>query len=720
MTAAITRTDGPAKVTGTARYAADWPAGELTHAVLVTAAIPAGRIISIDTGAALAAPGVIAVFTHHNAPRLNQVTAGAYSQTVLPLQDDLVRYEGEPVTVVIAGRLEQAQEAAGLVRVEYALADFTADLDAAAHGARPPKPGAAGGRVMTSSTGDVAAGLAAADAVVDAAYQTAARHHSALEPSATLAEFRDGTLTLHDATQGLFWARDAIASALGLPAGNVRSIAQYIGGGFGSKGFCWPHQIIAAMTARAVERPVRLQLTRAQSFTGHGYHPATRQTVTLGATRDGQLTAIRHTSLNATSAYGPDHVEMAAGSSRSMYACPAIETSHRVAEIATILPTPMRAPDDGPGMFALESAMDELAAGLGLDPVELRLRNDTGTDPTSGKPFSSRELRACYHEGARRFGWQHHPVGSMREGNDLIGWGVASAHMQTFRFPASARVSADSSGRVLVETAAQEIGGGTRTVLPQIAASALGCPVGAVDLRMGDTRLPPAPVAGGSGQTLSTGSAVHAAARELLARLASMALAEGSAPADMASLDGADLVLRNGVRMSLHDLLGKANLTSVSAEGSWIPDGDEYSMHVWGAVFAEVRVDADLRLTRVGRLTGVYSAGRIINPLTAGSQMIGGMVWGIGEALLEQSVIDTILGRFLAKNLAGYLVPVNADVPRLDVAFVDETDLAASLIGGKGIGELGATGVSAAIANAVYNATGIRVRDIPITPEALM
>lgn len=717
MSAGITRADGAAKVTGEARYAADWQADGMVHAVLVTSAIPGGRILRADIAAASGTPGVVAVYTHRNAPRLNPVTAGVYPQTVLPLQDELVRYEGEPVAVVVAERLDQAQQAAKLVSIGYEPADFTVEMDTGT--VRMPGPEAGFGRPADTSTGDMAAALAAADVVAGGEYRTAARHHSAIEPSATLAEYRDGTLTLHDATQGLFWTRDAVASALGLRPDDVRIVAQYTGGGFGSKGACRPHHLLAAAIARELGRPVRLVLTRAQSFTAHGYHPQTRQTVRLSAKRDGTLTAIRHSSRNPTAVYGADYVEMAAASSRFMYACPAIETSHRLTEIATVLPGPMRAPDDGPGMFALESAMDELAAALEMDPVDLRLRNDTSADPTSGKPFSGRELRACFTEGARRFGWRHTPPRSRRAGDDLIGWGAASAHMETFRFPASARATIDASGRVLIETAAQEIGGGTKTVLPQIAAAALGCPLSSVDLAMGDTTLPAAPVAAGSAQTLSTGSAVHAAARALLVKLASMALGEGRATADGVRLEGAEIIA-DGSHVRVADLLGRHGLGSLSAEETWAPAAADHAMHVWGAVFAEVRVDAALRLPRVSRITGVYSAGAIINPLTARSQMIGGITWGIGEALLERSVLDPALGRFVSKNLAGYLVPVNADVPDLDVSFVDEFDAAASPIGAKGIGELGATGVSAAIANAVYNATGIRVRDLPITPEALM
>lgn len=704
---ARTRTDGRAKVTGGATYTADRPAD--WYAVLVTSTVGAGRITGLDVTAAEAAPGVTAVITHRNAPRLAEA-GGVYAPKILPLQDDLVRYEGEPVAVVVADRLERAQEAAALVGVAYEETPVVMELDAAL-----PQAYEIAGYYEPSGTsvGDVAAGLRDADVVLERTYTTAARHHSPIEPSGMVATWRDGELTIHDATQGVFNTHEVVTNALELPPEKVRIIAQYVGGGFGCKGYVWPHQIIAPMTARLVGGTVKLVLTRAQAFTSHGYQPPTRQTVTLGATSGGALTAVRHHSVNATSVYG-DYLEMAAACGRTMYASPAIETSHEIAPVNTILPTPMRAPHDGPGMFALESAMDELAYELDIDPLELRLRNYAEQDPTHGRPFSSKELRACYAEGARRFGWDRRVMTprATRDGNDLIGWGMASAIMPTFMMPANARVSIDAEGRVLVETSTQEIGTGTRTVLPQIAAEALGCSPDQVRIEMGDTTLPRAEMTAGSSTTLSVGSAIHNAARTLRAKLASTALGEGSAPADMVRVEGADLVVDGGPRVRLRE--------TVSADGSWAPEEAGLTFSTFGAIFAEVRVDADLGLTRLSRLTGVYSAGRIINPLTARSQMIGGMTWGIGQALLEHSDVDPVLGRFVSKNLAGYLLPVNADVPDLDPSFAEEYDEHAGHIGGRGIGELGAVGVGPAIANAVFHATGIRVRDLPISPEELM
>lgn len=716
---ALPRADGVAKASGTARYTADRTEPGVRHAVLVTAEVPAGRITAMDTAEAEQAPGVVTVLSHRNAPPLHPVTAGMYPHGLLPFQDDRVRYEGEAVAVVVADQLDQAVAAAERVAVRYDRQSAPTTLDDALADAYRPTPLPRWGPADTS-TGDLAAGLAAASTVVEGHYTTASRHHSAMEPAATLARFQDGRLTLYDASQGVFNVRTVVACALGMSAEDVRVLSPFTGGGFGSKGYTWPHEIIAAMTARHLGGAVLLTLTRAQSFTSHGYQPETRQSVTLGATADGRLTALRHTSVSPTSRYG-EYVEMAATCSRTAYACPAITTTHRVAPVATILPTPMRAPHEGPGMFALESAMDELAHELGIDPLELRLRNHADTDPTSGKPFSSKELRACYEAGARRFGWHDRPPAprSLRDGHELVGWGMAGATMNQFRFPAAARVRLAPDGGVLVEAGTQEIGTGTYTVLAQVAAETLGCPAGLVRVRLGDTLLPQTGMTAGSSTTLSVGSAVRAACRNLLARLVALASGEEETAEAARLVDGA-LRHAGAVPLPLHELMARHGLAEVTAEGTWSPADDAASLHTFGCVFAEVAVDEDLCVPRVRRVVGAYSAGRIINPLTARSQMTGGITWGIGQALLEQSVTDASLGRFVSKDLAGYLVPVNADVPDLDVVFVDEYDDQASTIGARGIGELGAVGVSAAIANAVFHATGIRPRSLPITPESLL
>jgi xanthine dehydrogenase YagR molybdenum-binding subunit len=640
---------------------------------------------------------VLAVLTHAHMPRLDLIEVPPLGQSVLPLQDDRVRYEGQPVAVVLADTTEQARYAAGLVEVAY-----VGVAAAAAFGDRELViPG--GGFVLAGpddGVGDIGAGLAGADTVVTATYTTPDRHHNPMEPSATLAAWDGDQLTVHDATQWVFGVRRALAVAFGLPPDHVRVVCPYAGGGFGCKGFVWPHTLLAAAAARVTGQPVKLVLTRAQMFTSCGHQPATRQTVTLGAARDGRLTAIRHHSVNPTSTFD-DYAENATDGTRWMYASPAIALATRVERTDRPTPTPMRAPAEGLGMFALESAMDELAYSLGIDPVELRLRNEPAVDPMTGRPFSSRPLPECLRRAADRFGWSGRTPKprSMRDGDELVGWGMAAVTMNTFRMPSSARVRAHADGRTVVEAGTQEIGTGLPGVLTTIAAQTLGVDPESVEVRHGDTSLPETSGTFGSSATMGVGSAVAAAVGELRAKLDALGGTGGYA----ARLAG-------------------AGLDSLDAEARWDPagQGSGHSIHTYGAIFAEVRVDADLGLVRMPRCVAAYAAGRIINPLTARSQIIGGITWGYGQAILEASIFEPHLGRFLSKNLAGYLVPVNADIGNIDISFVDDPDPHASPLGAKGIGELSAVGVSAAIANAVFHATGTRVRDLPITIERLL
>ncbi|MET0133449.1 MAG: xanthine dehydrogenase family protein molybdopterin-binding subunit, partial [Kibdelosporangium sp.] len=490
--------------------------------------------------------------------------------------------------------------------------------------------------------------------------------------------------------------QQSMAVLFSVPPENVRVICPFVGGGFGSKGYAWPHLYLAAGAARCSGRPVKLVMTRAQMFSLSGHQPATSQTVTLGATATGRLTVIRHHGVSAAARV--DHyAELTTGGATWLYESPAIAIRNRIQEVDRPQPTPMRAPQEGPGLFALESAMDELAAGLGMDPVELRLINEPDVEPMSGKPFSARSLVECIKQGAARFGWSARRDG-MRDGHDLIGWGMAVASMPTFRNFSTARVRVLADGGVVVETGMQEIGSGLPAMIQAAAAETLGCDPSDVEVRHGDSEFPPHMGTMGSLSTLALGSAVQDAASSVLEKLQAQP------------------------GRSLADLVAASGLDFVESEGRWSP-GDEdsrYSIRTYGAVFVEVRVDEDLGLVRVPRVVGVYSAGRIINELGAGSQMSGGIIWGIGQALLEKSVLEPNLGRFLSRNLAGYVLPVNADVGSIDVSFIDEEDRIASPIGAKGIGELGATGVGAAIANAVFHATGKRVRDLPIRIQDLL
>jgi xanthine dehydrogenase YagR molybdenum-binding subunit len=707
----VPRLDGPAKVTGQARYAADTPVENLAHGALVLSTIPHGRIRDIDLRAAEAVRGVLAIMTHINMFRLRAVSCPPAGQTLLPLQSNEIVYEGQPVAVVVADTLEIATHAASLVRVDYAQAPAIVDFRAASE--HPVKAGIFEEMVPSDTlAGDVEAALRTAAVTVEATYQTADRHHAAIEPSATIAIWQGDQLVIHDATQWVWGVRTALSQALGIDPAKIRVRSPFTGGGYGCKGWVWPHQLLAPVAARLVRRPVRIALTRAQTFTGHGCQPATLQTLALGADRAGKLSAIRHTSICAT-AIRDSFTEMAAIASRGLYACPAIETRHRGARLHRTVGTPMRAPWEGVSLVGLECAMDELAERLGMDPVELRIRNYAEREPVTGKPFSSKRLLACYQRGAQVFGWGNRPRAprAQREGHELVGTGMATAYMQSFRNPASARVTLERGGRFLVEAGCQEIGTGVYTILPQLAAEALHVSVDRVRLVLGDTTLPETGGTFGSSTTMGVGSAVVDAATRLAHELARRT--GGTPPTSPGALDA---------------ILERAGTDRLPMEGNWTPGEDAgpggqpagYAMATFGAVFAEVRVDAELCIARVSRLVGVYSCGRIVNRRTAHSQLSGGMVWGIGQALLEHAVTERQLGRFLSKNLSGYLVPSCADVPVPTVEVIDEVDPIASAFGGKGIGELAATGVGPAILNAVWHATGVRVRELPVTPERLL
>jgi xanthine dehydrogenase YagR molybdenum-binding subunit len=696
----LTRLDGPDKVTGRASYTADTPLDAVVHAAIVPATRPTATITALDVAEAAAAPGVIAIFTHENTPKLGPVSVPLAGQSVPPLQDDRVLYEGQPVALVVADTAERAADAARLVRVSYRAEPFQADFLAELQGAEAAP--LVFGFPSDKSGGDVDAALETADVRLEATFVTSDRHHNSIELAATLAVWNDGELLVHDATQGVEADRASFAEALGIDPALVRVKNEYVGGGFGSKGWGWPYQVLAAMAARELDRPVKLVLTRAQSFTGHGHQPATRQTVRLGAKADGTITCVRHESVVAGSFVG-DYVEAPGMDTPALYAWPAFSTTNRLVRLHRPGPIPMRSPYAGVGLVAVEIAMDELAYELGIDPVELRLKNYAERDPADGLPFSAKRLRECYEIGARRFGWSERPpeAHAMREGLELVGYGMATAILPGLSFPASAWVSIDRSGRVSIETSTHEIGQGARTVFAQIAAEVLGVAPGRVALALGDTALPAAPFTIASSATASVGSAVHDGAVKLRKLLAQ---AGGETPADYESA------------------LAELGIERLSADGEWLPDEGPPAAAVYsfGALFVEVRVDVDIPIPRVRRVVGVYNAGKILNPRTARSQMSGGIVWGIGQMLLERSDVDPRLGRFLSKNLAGYLVPVNADVPEIDVSFVEEFDEHAGPTGARGIGELAAVGIGPAIANAVFHATGIRVREVPIRVEHLL
>ena len=728
----ISRLDGRLKVTGAARYTADIPVPAAAHASIVHSTIANGRTVSIDATDAEKAPGVVAVFTHRNMPRMNPVPWShlrPQGQTYLPLQDDKIHYSGQPVAIVVAETLDQAAYAGTLVEIEYEVdrpVVFRPQM--AREAIEPPQ------RMwpLSSSVGDPDKAIAGAAVKIEGAYTMPDRHHNQMEPHTTLAVWdENGTLTLYDSTQMVVGTRRLVSLVLGVPEEKINVVCEFLGGGFGGKSWSWPHTLLAALVAKVVNRPVRVQLTRAQMYSMVGHQPATVQTIALGTDRDGKLTGIRHDSVNPTSLFD-DYVEYAALASRHLWrASGGISTSHRVVRVNRNTPVVLRAPMEAQGHFALESAMDELAYATGVDPVELRLRNDTDTDPYSGRPFSTRALRECLTEGAARFGWDKRSPEprSMRDGRYLIGQGVAAAIFTHWRWPGKARVTLNAGGSALIEAAAHDIGTGTYTVMAQVAADALGLTPDRVAARLGDTRLPESHPAIGSATMSNATAAVMLAAQAAREKAVELALTgrdapfAGAAPGDVIVADGTLSLARNNLSITYAELLARNGLSTLVADADYDPAEEvkgPKAIFSFSAVFAEVRVDPELGLVRLNRFVGAYDAGRIINPKTARSQAIGGIIWGVGQALLEQSETDPEMGRFLNRNYSGYLVPTNADIPRLDILFVGEFDAEASPLGTKGLGELTAVSVAPAIANAVYHATGKRVRDLPITVEKLL
>ncbi|WP_433296359.1 xanthine dehydrogenase family protein molybdopterin-binding subunit [Pseudonocardia sp. CA-142604] len=730
----IPRTDGRLKVTGDAPYTGDIRIAGTAHASIVHSTVANGRTLSIDTAAAENAPGVLAVFTHHNMPATNPTPKPwshlhPHGQSYLPLRDEKIHYAGQPVVLVVADTLDQAIHAGTLVSIEYEVErPVVFGPETVTEAVDPPQflwP-------VASSVGDADTGIAAADVVIEQTYTTADRHHNQMEPHATTAVWDvEGTLTLYETTQHIFGTKELVSIVLGIPPEKVNVVSYYLGGGFGGKAYVWPHTLMAALAAKVLNRPVKLQLTRAQMYSMVGHQPATIQTIALGADRDGHLTAIRHDSISPTSVFD-SYIEYAAAASRSLWAARrGISTNHRVVHVNRNTPTAMRSPHEALGHFALESAMDELAYAAGVDPVALRLRNDTEVDPYSGRPFSTRALWECLTKGAERFGWDMRTPGpgSMRDGRHLIGQGVASAIYTHWRWPAKARVRLNSDGSALVETGTHELGTGTYTVMQQVAADALGLPPEKVSVRLGDTRLPESHASIGSATMANAGASVLLAAEATRDKAIELALNGMDAPfagaeaEDVIAADGRLVLPAKDLDITYAELLARNNISTLMAEGDYDPVEEALgpkAVYSFSAVFAEVRVDPDLGLVRLNRFVGAYDAGQIINPKTARSQAIGGIIWGVGQALLEQSEMDPAMARFVNRNYSGYLVPTNADIPELDVIFTGEFDEEASPLGAKGLGELTAVSVAPAIANAVYHATGRRVRDLPITVEKIL
>jgi xanthine dehydrogenase YagR molybdenum-binding subunit len=728
----LTRREGRLKVTGAARFAADAHPEGLLHAVVATSTAARGRVARLDVAAAEAHPGVVAVMTPQNAPALARhpdEKREPFTFRLDLLQDDRVRYPGQPIAVVIAETLEAATEGAALLAPAYEAEPARVGLDAAA----PFVPEAIGvGDPAAVSRGDVAAGLAQAAERIEATYETPAQYHNAMEPHAVVAAWDGDALTLDTPSQGMAIAQGRLAGLFGIAPDQIHIRSPFLGGGFGSKGLISGPQVLGAMAARLVGRPVKLVLRREQMYGPVGHRAPTRQTLRLGADSDGRLTALDHHTLTASSTFD-DFFEPAGGVSHTLYAAPALSTTHEAVRLDTGTPLFMRAPGEASGSAALESAIDELALACGLDPLEFRLRNYADTEPLTGRPFSSKALRACYAQGAERFGWRDRPLEPrrMRDADGLlVGWGVGTATFPALMFQAEARAVLRRDGGGAVEIGAHDMGQGAWTALAQIAADALGLDLDAVEFRMGDSRLPNAGIAGGSAHTATAGAAIHAAGSDVLAKLA--ALATGDERSPLYGAGNAGVVARGGRLLrrddesrgeAFTDILARADLDSIEGRGTGAGDPglrDSYAMHAHGAVFAEVKVDPDLGQIRCTRLVGAFAAGRIINPRLVRSQYYGGMIWGVSFALHEQAVTDPRSGRIMNANLAEYHVPVNADVPSLDAILVEEEDPHVNALGIKGVGEIGVTGTAGAIANAVWHATGVRVRQFPITLDRLL
>ena len=734
--APINRVDAWAKVSGAARYSAEHPVDDVAHAVLVTSTIPSGRVLSIDDSAAREVPGVLLVMTPANALRLPPDMKDGKLQPPIGrrltlLQEDDVYYNNQPIAVVVADTFEHAREAGARLRIEYERKPAVLDFEQAKQSVHPPD------KVLAEETdtkrGDLQAGLLSGSARIAVTYTTPVEHHNPLETHATIAAWDGDRLTLYDSTQYMKGVQRIVASIFDIPPDNVTSICPYVGGGFGSKGSAWSHVVLAAMAAKQVGRPVKLSLDRNQMFGPVGCRPNTEQRMRMAALPDGRMTASSHDTIAYTSMI-EDWIEPCGLVTRMMYASPNQETSHRLARMHLGTPTFMRAPGEATGSYAQDSAIDELAYELHMDPLELRLKNYTERDPGKDLPFSSKSLRQCYEIGAERFGWRDRnpQPRSMRQGNKLVGWGMATASYPTNRMPASCSATLMPDGTALFRSGTQDLGTGTYTVMSQVAADALGVPVDRVRFELGNSQMPEAPVSGGSMTVASVAPAVQAAGKALRLKLLGIAAADERSPLFGATADevGVDATSDGGELYLLADPARREAMHAIAARHGGPVEatakaepGDEkqkYSMHAFGAVFVEVTVDEDLGEIRVPRVVGVYGVGKLMNEKTGYSQLMGGIVWGISLALFEETMIDKREGRAVNGNFAEYHVPTNADIRAIDVQIVDEDDPHVNPLGAKGIGEIGITGVGAAVANAVFHATGKRVRDLPITLDKLL
>ena len=726
----VSRLDGALKVKGEARFAAEVVLENMAYAALLYSTVPKGRIATLDTSRAEAAPGVVLVMTHKNAPKMKPLplfltAPKAGGGDALPIfQDDGVHWNGQPVALVLAETQEQADHAKSLIRVTYLTEAATTSLEAAK--AKGLEPGSFQGEPLKVEIGDADAALAAAPVSVDAVYTTPRHNHNPIELHAATVAWNGDQLTIHDATQAVAHTAWSMAQVFGLREDQVHVSSPFVGGGFGSKAL-WQHQVLAAAAARLAGRPVRIMLSREGVYRVVGGRSLTEQRVAIGARADGGFEALIHTGLSVMTDHNamPEPFILPA---KCMYGASNIKLALETATMDSLANTFMRAPGEAVGTFALECAVDELADKLGIDPVELRIRNEPDKDPTEGTPFSSRHLVQAYRSGAERFGWNaRRAPGQRREGEWLVGLGCASATYPYYRMPGgAARIRLSKQGGAHVEVAAHEMGMGTATTHAMIAAERLGLPLERVSVAYGDSALPGVILAGGSQQTAAVGYAVRAAWDELVKQL--LKLAPKGSP--LAGLAPEDVIGHNGGLCkadepqrcaSYAELLAAAGREELVVEGSAPPplETQHWSMHSYGAIFCEAAVNVVTGEARVRRLLGSFDCGRIINPKTAASQFRGGMIMGMGLALLEETQFDERNGRIMNPNLSDYHVPVHLDVPEIEVMWTDIPDPHTPM-GARGIGEIGITGTGAAIANAIHNACGRRVRDLPITLDKLL
>jgi xanthine dehydrogenase YagR molybdenum-binding subunit len=725
---ATSRVDGLAKVTGEAKYAGEFDARGLAYGSIVESAIPKGRIARIDTGEALRVEGVLDVLTHQNRPRVAG-TDEAWKDDVAPeegspfrpLYDDKIMFSGQPIALVLAEDWETARYAASLVRVEYEEQAFVTDLnkqrDQAFVVKKPDK-----------LRGDAGKAYAAADVRHEAEYFIPTEHHNPMELFASTAMWEGGgRLTVYDKTQGVQNVQRYLCSVFEKKPEDLRVISPFVGGAFGA-GLRPQYQVVlAVLGALALERSVRLVLTRRQMY-GLGHRPATIERLALGAKKDGTLDAVTHEAIGVTSQF-EDFSRNDTGWAALLYKSANANYVHKLARLDVPTSCDMRAPGAATGVYALESAMDELAVALKLDPVELRLRCYSDRDQNEDVPYTSKALRECYRQGAEAFGWNQRKAEprSMRDGNDLVGWGMATGVWEALQMPAAARIVLTANGHAEVSCAASDIGTGTYTILAQVSADTLGLPIENITIKLGDSTLPQAPVEGGSWMAASASHAVAATAEEVRGELLALAKKMTGSPLADAKLE--EVTLTDGKVVSKQDASRAVSIADAMRQGKIeriekekannFPDDKSHARNTHSAVFAEVKVDEQLGVVRVTRVVSAVAAGRILNTKTAHSQIMGGVVWGIGMALHEETVFDHRFGRIMNANIAEYHVPVNADVHDIEVIFVDEPDEIINPLGIKGLGEIGIVGVAAAIANAVYHATGKRVRDLPITLDKL-